>query len=38
MKSNPGSDVVISIFKDALEMGIRRFLRMYIWFYVMKQG
>ncbi|XP_033508926.1 uncharacterized protein [Nicotiana tomentosiformis] len=36
--SNPGSDVVINISKDALAEGKRRFLRMYICFQAMKHG
>ncbi|XP_033511276.1 uncharacterized protein [Nicotiana tomentosiformis] len=36
--SNPGSDVIINLSKDALEEGIRRFLRMYICFQAMKFG
>ncbi|XP_019233286.1 PREDICTED: uncharacterized protein LOC109213902 [Nicotiana attenuata] len=34
--SNPGSDVIINLSKDALEEGKRRFLRMYICFQAMK--
>jgi len=37
-QSNPGIDVVINISKDALEQGIRRFLRMYICFKALKDG
>ncbi|WMV47622.1 hypothetical protein MTR67_041007 [Solanum verrucosum] len=37
-QSNPGSDMVINISKDALEQGIRRFLRMYICFKALKDG
>lgn len=37
-QSNPGTDVVISISKDALEQVKRRFLRMYICFQALKQG
>ncbi|XP_015165306.1 uncharacterized protein [Solanum tuberosum] len=37
-QSKPGSDVVINISKDALEQGIRRFLRMYICFKALKDG
>ncbi|XP_019264849.1 PREDICTED: uncharacterized protein LOC109242450 [Nicotiana attenuata] len=36
--SNPGSDVIINLSKDALEEGKRRFLRMYICFQAMKSG
>ncbi|XP_009759260.1 uncharacterized protein [Nicotiana sylvestris] len=36
--SNPGSDVVINISKDALAEGKRRFLRMYICFQALKTG
>ncbi|XP_019246323.1 PREDICTED: uncharacterized protein LOC109225975 [Nicotiana attenuata] len=36
--SNPGSDVVINISKDALAEGKRRFLRMYIFFQALKIG
>nr|XP_016458534.1 PREDICTED: uncharacterized protein LOC107782194 [Nicotiana tabacum] len=36
--SNPGSDVIINLSKDALEEGKRRFLRMYICFQAMKFG
>ncbi|XP_019225351.1 PREDICTED: uncharacterized protein LOC109206933 [Nicotiana attenuata] len=35
-ESNPGSDVVINISKNALENGKRRFLRMYVCFKAMK--
>lgn len=37
-ESNPGSDVVIQISKDALEKGKRRFLRMYVCFLALKNG
>ncbi|XP_019256297.1 PREDICTED: uncharacterized protein LOC109234687 [Nicotiana attenuata] len=36
--SNPGSDVVINISKDALAEGKRNFLRMYLCFNALKQG
>nr|XP_016487881.1 PREDICTED: uncharacterized protein LOC107807940 [Nicotiana tabacum] len=36
--SNPGSDVVINLSKNALEEGRRRFLRMYICFQALKMG
>ncbi|XP_070024680.1 uncharacterized protein [Nicotiana sylvestris] len=36
--SNPGSDVVINISKEALEQGKRKFLRMYICFHALKNG
>ncbi|XP_019231252.1 PREDICTED: uncharacterized protein LOC109212099 [Nicotiana attenuata] len=36
--SNPGSDVIINLSKDALEEGKRRFLRMYICFQAIKSG
>ncbi|XP_070024793.1 uncharacterized protein [Nicotiana sylvestris] len=36
--SNPGFDAVINISKDALEQGKRKFLRMYICFYTLKNG
>ncbi|XP_070023682.1 uncharacterized protein [Nicotiana sylvestris] len=36
--SNPGTDVVINISKDALSEGKRRFLRMYICFHALKMG
>ncbi|XP_070021656.1 uncharacterized protein [Nicotiana sylvestris] len=36
--SNPGSDVVVNLSKDALAEGRRRFLRMYIYFHAMKMG
>nr|XP_016504954.1 PREDICTED: uncharacterized protein LOC107822885 [Nicotiana tabacum] len=36
--SNPGSDVVVNLSKDALAESKRRFLRMYICFHVMKMG
>lgn len=34
--SDPGSDVVINIFKDALEQGKRRFSRIYVYFQALK--
>ncbi|KAK4348154.1 hypothetical protein RND71_034493 [Anisodus tanguticus] len=34
--SNPGSDVVINLSRDALEKGVRKFLRMYMCFNAMK--
>ncbi|XP_075095167.1 uncharacterized protein LOC142173469 [Nicotiana tabacum] len=34
--SNPGTDVIVNLSKDALAEGKRRFLRMYISFYAMK--
>ncbi|XP_019244503.1 PREDICTED: uncharacterized protein LOC109224378 [Nicotiana attenuata] len=37
-ESNPGSDVVINLSKDAMAEGKRRFLRMYICFNAMKLG
>ncbi|KAG5623242.1 hypothetical protein H5410_008460, partial [Solanum commersonii] len=36
--SNPGSDIVINLSKDALEQGKRKFLRMYICFNALKLG
>lgn len=36
--SNHGSDVIINISKEELLAGKRRFLRMYIYFYALKQG
>ncbi|XP_049381397.1 uncharacterized protein LOC125845958 [Solanum stenotomum] len=36
--SNPGSDIVINLSKDALEQGKRKFLRMYIFFNALKLG
>nr|XP_016462883.1 PREDICTED: uncharacterized protein LOC107785964 [Nicotiana tabacum] len=36
--SNPGSDVIINISKDALAEGKRRFLRMYVCFQALKSG
>ncbi|OIS99490.1 hypothetical protein A4A49_53789 [Nicotiana attenuata] len=36
--SNPGSDVVVNLSKDALVEGKRRFLRMYIYFHAIKIG
>ncbi|XP_019224065.1 PREDICTED: uncharacterized protein LOC109205773 [Nicotiana attenuata] len=36
--SNPGSDVVVNLSKDALAEGKRRFLRMYKCFHAMKMG
>ncbi|KAK6776120.1 hypothetical protein RDI58_027121 [Solanum bulbocastanum] len=36
--SNPGSDIVINLLKDALEQGKRKFLRMYICFNALKLG
>ncbi|XP_019248779.1 PREDICTED: uncharacterized protein LOC109228049 [Nicotiana attenuata] len=36
--SNPGSDVVINLSKEALAKGKRKFLRMYIFFKAMKMG
>lgn len=36
--SNPGSDVVINISKEALQQGKRKFLRMYICFKALKDG
>ncbi|OIT37334.1 hypothetical protein A4A49_62170, partial [Nicotiana attenuata] len=37
-ESNPGSDVVIQIFKNALEEDKRRFLRMYLCFQALMNG
>ena len=37
-QSNPGSDVLINISKDALAEGKRKFLRMYICFDALKKG
>ncbi|XP_018623654.2 uncharacterized protein [Nicotiana tomentosiformis] len=37
-KSNPGSDVVINLTKDAMEEGKRRFLRLYMCFQALKEG
>ncbi|KAH0649281.1 hypothetical protein KY285_034529 [Solanum tuberosum] len=37
-ESNPGSDVVINLSKEALAQGKRKFLRMYICFKAMKMG
>ncbi|KAH0711746.1 hypothetical protein KY289_007705 [Solanum tuberosum] len=36
--SNPGSDIVINLSKDALEQGKKKFLRMYICFNALKLG
>ncbi|KAH0741474.1 hypothetical protein KY290_034517 [Solanum tuberosum] len=36
--TNPSSDVVINLSKDAMEQGKRKFLRMYIYFNAMKVG
>ncbi|WMV59142.1 hypothetical protein MTR67_052527 [Solanum verrucosum] len=36
--TNPGSDVVINLSKDAMEQGKRKFLKMYICFNAMKVG
>nr|XP_016503785.1 PREDICTED: uncharacterized protein LOC107821841 [Nicotiana tabacum] len=36
--SNPGSDIIINLLKDALLEGKRKFLRMYICFHAMKMG
>lgn len=36
--SNPGSDIVINLSKDALAEGNRKFLRMYICFNARKMG
>ncbi|WMV41913.1 hypothetical protein MTR67_035298 [Solanum verrucosum] len=37
-ESNPGSDVVINLSKEALAQCKRKFLRMYIFFKAMKMG
>ncbi|XP_075074464.1 uncharacterized protein LOC142162060 [Nicotiana tabacum] len=37
-KSNPGSDVVINLSKDAMKEGKRRFLRLYVCFQALKEG
>nr|XP_016487065.1 PREDICTED: uncharacterized protein LOC107807234 [Nicotiana tabacum] len=37
-ETNPGTDVVIQISKDAMEEGKRRFLRMYVSFEALKSG
>ncbi|XP_019265386.1 PREDICTED: uncharacterized protein LOC109242946 [Nicotiana attenuata] len=37
-ESNPGSDVVVTLSKSALEEGRRRFLRMYVCFHALKMG
>nr|XP_009758264.1 PREDICTED: uncharacterized protein LOC104210973 [Nicotiana sylvestris] len=37
-ESNPGSDVIINLSKDALAPSVRRFLRMYICFHTLKMG
>ncbi|XP_049386596.1 uncharacterized protein LOC125850800 [Solanum stenotomum] len=36
--SNPGTDVVINLSRDAMEEGKRRFLRLYICFQALKEG